>query len=353
MLWLDDFDDPHQRRQRVVHHAVQVMAACVAAALIETVLAWPGAMIATLVTWIVMVFMPKTQLVDVIGLALAPIVSLLPMLLLGWLFGVHGWLFTLAAMMTCITLYLYGCAGVWRAATFFGGALAAVLLAMAGTEPTKVSAYAFGWCMNAMVGILVVYTVNVALFSRYCVNHDWSSLHYRYPDPPDEPWHLTLRRTMCPIAAAWLIILLDVPPILPTIMSAFVLAIAPGYKAFHVKFFRRLMGVLTGGIFGLAVVGMAAISENLWLTMCLFALGLFIAAFWTWRNGQLHYGWAQMGVTIILVVMPGEGVFGDMSRATHRAVGVLLGYTVAMIILGLPIGRGHPVLKLDGTVVKK
>jgi uncharacterized membrane protein YccC len=131
------------------------------------------------------------------------------------------------------------------------------------------------------------------------------------------------------IAAMFATLLLDLP-VLPTMVSALIVGIAPtAGQGMGKKALQRTWGAILGGGYAFGAMVLLALMPYFTLLLALVFVGMFLAAFGTKVSQSSSYVFLQMGLVLPMVLIAPSGGLGSISNAVQRLIGVGVGLLVA------------------------
>lgn len=126
-------------------------------------------------------------------------------------------------------------------------------------------------------------------------------------------------------------------PVLPTCLSATLLAVAPAGVGIAAKGYQRMQGAFLGG--GAAFVSIVLLRYLPYVSLLLMLVffTMFVAAYMVKMSKSDSYSFLQAGLVMPLVLIDPDGGVGTLEAAYERLVGVWAGFVIAeMIALAWP-----------------
>lgn len=121
-------------------------------------------------------------------------------------------------------------------------------------------------------------------------------------------------------------------PVVPTMVSAMILGMAPDTAALERKAEQRLLAVLGGGCYGFLGLLLLARIHSFGLLLTWNAFGMFLASYVTRASAKYSYVGLQTGLLLPMVLVGSSDDFGSMEPAVERFIGVILGSAVSFIV---------------------
>lgn len=137
--------------------------------------------------------------------------------------------------------------------------------------------------------------------------------------------------TTTQLAALSLAVTLDLP-LIPTSISASMIAIVPDAHARKKKGLERAAGALLGGAYALASMLLLTLMPHWILFLLLVFTGMFLASYLTRVITTYSYTFLQMGLVLALVLIGSHPTLGNPNEAVLRLVGVAAGLTAAELV---------------------
>jgi len=146
----------------------------------------------------------------------------------------------------------------------------------------------------------------------------------------------SLMLTTIQMATVFAALLLDFP-LVPTCISATLLAVSPAGAGIAQKGYQRMLGALMGGFAAFVALLVLGLLPYVPLLLALVFASMFVAAYKVRTSPNYSYTFLQAGLVMPLVLLSPEGGLGTLEAGTNRMVGVLVGLLVAeLIALGWP-----------------
>jgi uncharacterized membrane protein YccC len=121
-------------------------------------------------------------------------------------------------------------------------------------------------------------------------------------------------------------------PLIPTSISASMIAVVPDAPARHRKGLERVLGVFLGGGYAIASLLLLTLQPHWPLFLLLVFTGMFLASYWTRISTKHSYVFLQMGLVLAMVMIGSQPTLGNPNEAVQRLVGVIAGLIVAEIV---------------------
>ncbi len=137
--------------------------------------------------------------------------------------------------------------------------------------------------------------------------------------------------TTTQLAALLLAVTLDLP-LIPTSISASIIAVAPEEHARKKKGLERVLGALLGGAYAMAAVLLLTLMPHWVLFLLLVFTGMFLASYLTRTSKNYSYTFLQMGLVLAQVMIGSKPTLGDPNEALLRLVGVAAGLAAAELV---------------------
>ncbi|MGE3804525.1 MAG: FUSC family protein, partial [Gemmataceae bacterium] len=111
-------------------------------------------------------------------------------------------------------------------------------------------------------------------------------------------------------------------PIIPAMVSAGIIGVAPGQRARLVKGAERTVGALVGTAYALPALVLIYYVQHFAVLLALVCFGMFLAAYLTRTVTAHSYVFLQMGLVIPMVLIGSGNVVGSVDTAVERLLGI-------------------------------
>ncbi|MCX5591104.1 FUSC family protein [Alcaligenes endophyticus] len=160
---------------------------------------------------------------------------------------------------------------------------------------------------------------------------------FMYPDAFTNPAYIyfALRTTAAAVICYCIYTALDWQDIHTAMITCYVVALGSTAETVH-KLTLRIIGCLIGACLGIAsIVFLMPYMTSIFSLMLLVFVGTLIAGWVAAGSERIAYAGVQIGLAFLMTVLQGFGPTMEISAATDRIIGILLGNTVSFLVFTL------------------
>jgi len=152
-----------------------------------------------------------------------------------------------------------------------------------------------------------------------------------------EALNFSLRTNIAVAISLGLVVLLNIPGGVQTMVATIVTAIMPNIGSTVFKMCMRLGGIIVGGVFALLASFLMAKTASFALLMALFFGFTFWASRWCLLLGKYSYAGIQAALFFLILINASGSSYMDIGLAQERFTGVFFGALVSFIVVALLI----------------